>query len=181
MARISSQAIANAVQNYEAMSFEQKQVMGDVLHKEQPALLGSVLVQHRLGVSLDKIDFLLRLLIICFLAMKETAVQWPEITEDDQDQQLARFMKQFPFHMDPATGPAQQAMRAYILKHPEKELLAYVFGSMTQWLQSVVPAESDKYLMLAAINTVNCIAYVGLPQSARRTAKSRTMRRRSPQ
>lgn len=109
MARISPEAIVAAVRQYEAMSFEQKQAMGDVLYREQPVLLGSVLAQHRLGVPMDKIDFLLRLLTICFLAMQASGGQWPTITEDHQEAQFDRLLQTLPLHMDPNSPKAQAA------------------------------------------------------------------------
>lgn len=36
------------------------------------------------------------------------------------------------------------------------------------WLTRIVPEESDKYVMLAIWNLVNCIAFVALPGKTRR-------------
>jgi hypothetical protein len=46
--------------------------------------------------------------------------------------------------------------------HPEKWLVAYVSSELTSWLKRIVPEESDKYVMLAAWNLVNCIAFAEL-------------------
>lgn len=181
MARISSRAIVSAVIQYDAMSVEQKLALVDMVYKEQPALLGSVVVQHQLGVSMDKIDFLLKILNISFLAMRATGVQWPEITEDDQDRQFKQFMDQFQPHMASEDNPSQEAIGAYVHNHPEKELMAYVMGSLTEWLLNVAPVESDKYIMLSAYNLVDCIAHAGLPPSARPVTIPSAKRRRSGQ
>lgn len=56
------------------------------------------------------------------------------------------------------------ALASYVLTHPEKPLFAFVHQRITAWLAHVTPEESDKYLMLAAVNYVNCIAHVELPR-----------------
>ena len=69
------------------------------------------------------------------------------------------------FGEDLGTSLRDQAMRRYVEKHPEKELLAFVEVETANWLQRIVPEEADKYIMLAAANLVNCIALV--PMDAR--------------
>jgi hypothetical protein len=54
-------------------------------------------------------------------------------------------------------------MRQYIENHPEQNLLAYVTSETTNWLKRITPEETDTYVMLAAVNFVNCIAFVPLP------------------
>ena len=50
----------------------------------------------------------------------------------------------------------------YIAAHPEKMLFAFVQAEVNRWLQRVEPEESDKYVAMAAMNFVNCIAFVPL-------------------
>lgn len=58
-----------------------------------------------------------------------------------------------------------RTLREYIETHPEKELLAFVQVETSNWLQRVVPNESDKYVVMAAFNFVNCIAFAPMPAS----------------
>jgi hypothetical protein len=51
-----------------------------------------VLALQHIGVSLEKMDFVLNQLFICFQAMKETGLTWPLITEDEQDKQMTRYV-----------------------------------------------------------------------------------------
>ena len=60
-----------------------------------------------------------------------------------------------------------KSMQHYIERHPEKELLAYMQGETANWLTRIVPEDSDKYVMMAAWNIVNCIAFV--PMAAPKT------------
>ena len=59
-----------------------------------------------------------------------------------------------------------EVMMDYVRSHPEQELLAFVYAEATRWLQRLVPEESDNYVMLAALNFVDCIAHVSLPDAA---------------
>ena len=55
------------------------------------------------------------------------------------------------------------AEQSFIDEHPEPMLLAYVMHEVKTWMQRPevrrAELEHDKFLMLAAINTVQCIAY----------------------
>ena len=88
MSRISRNALAQAIATVRAMDMKQKEQLADELFRAQPHLLGSFLVQKQLGVSLEKMDFLIDLLLICFQAMKESGFTWPLITEDELDRQM---------------------------------------------------------------------------------------------
>lgn len=44
---------------------------------------------------------------------------------------------------------------------------------MAGWLQRVVPGESDKFVVLAALNLVNCIAFAWLPGQTMRKFRGR--------
>lgn len=125
-------------------------------------MLGSVVVQKQMGVSLEKMNFLFDLLFICFQAMKESGLTWPLITEDEQERQMGRYVASVKFGDNLGKSLRHQAMQQYIEDHPEKELLACVEVETANWLGRIVPEETDKYVMLAAANFVNCIAFVPL-------------------
>lgn len=165
MSRISRAALCRAIATVRAMDRAQKEALGDELFRDQPNMLGSVLVQHQLGVSPEKMEFLLELLFICFQAMKESGLDWPLITEDEQDRQLARYVGSVKFGDDLNEMLRERAMRQYIKGHPEQELLAYVTVETKDWLFRIVPDDTDKFVMLAAANLVNCIAFVQMPTS----------------
>ena len=162
MSRISLKALAQAITKIRVMDIQQKEQLADEIFCVQPHLLASVLVQKQMDVSLEKMDFLFDLLFICFQAMKESGLTWPLITEDEQDRQLGRYVGSVKFGEDLGDSLRDQAMRQYIENHPEKELLAYVEVETANWLKRIVPEETDKYVMLAAANLVNCIAFVPL-------------------
>jgi hypothetical protein len=162
--RISVQHVASALRQLQSMSLAQKSALIDVIYVEQPNLLASVLVQTKFGATEQTIELLLELLIVCHLAMRASGYEWPVITEEEQERQLSRMVGAVRFSeelTDPCAGDA--ARHQYVLTHPEPALLALVMDRCNQWLadlaQRHTEQESDKYVMLAANNMVNCIAY----------------------
>lgn len=161
---ISVKHVASALRQLQSMSLTQKSALIDVIYVEQPNLLASVLVQTKFGASEQTIELLLELLIVCHLAMHESGYEWPLITEEEQDRQLSRMVGAVRFSETLTDSVAANAARQqYVLTHPEPALLALVMGRCNEWLADLaerhVEQESDKYVMLAANNLVNCIAY----------------------
>lgn len=169
MSRISLEALADAIKTVRAMSGEQKEALVNDLFLTQPNLLGSALALQRMGVSLAKVEVALELLFICFQSMKRSGFTWPLITEAQLDKQLGRYVATVRFGEDLAPAQRQRAMMQYLESHPEKPLLAYVTDELNKWLAGITPEASDKYVMLAAMNVVNCIAFTTLPKPAKRT------------
>ncbi|MFH1602572.1 MAG: hypothetical protein ABIH03_01550 [Pseudomonadota bacterium] len=174
MSRISLKALAKAITVVRATDVKQKERFADEIFRAQPHLLASFVVQKRMGVSLEKMNFLFDLLFICFQAMKESGLTWPIITEDEQDRQMVRYVASVKFGDDLGKSLRDKAMRQYIEDHPEKELLAYVVAETANWLKRIVPEETDKYVMLAAANFVNCIAFVPIDASKSATCLRQT-------
>ena len=166
MSRISPNALVSAVVRVRAMDLTQKEQLADELFHAQPHVFASILVQQQLGVSLAKMDFLLDILLVCFQAMKESSLIWPLITEDEQERQMGRLAATVHFGDDLSRILRDQALQQYIEMHPEVDLLAFVQVETANWLQRVVPEESDKFVVMAALNFVNCIAFVPLPAPA---------------
>ena len=75
----------------QALNPKRKEQLAYEVFHAQPNMLSSVLALLRFDITLEKIDFALDMLFICFLAMKESGLTWPVITEDNQDHQLRRF------------------------------------------------------------------------------------------
>lgn len=135
----------------------------DELHLKQPNLIASCVVQTRLGANEQAVEFLLELVLVCYLAMHESGYEWPVITEAEQELQLdhiflgVQFSEEFT---DPATVEIARAQ--YIAQHPEQPLLAVVVSRCAQWLgdpsNSSAVRKSDKFVLMAAINLVDCIA-----------------------
>jgi hypothetical protein len=156
--------VVAAIQKVQAMDMPQRIALADEIYQTQPHMLASCLVQKQMGADERSVNMLLDILLVCFQAMKESPYRWPLISEEDQDRYLQRHVGAVRFSeemADPAAG--DQARRQYVGSHPEQPLLAYVMRENNQWLadlaQRGAEAESDKYVMMASVNLVNCIAY----------------------
>jgi hypothetical protein len=168
MSRISLAALADAIKTVRAMGIEQKEALVNELFLTQPNLFGSALALQRMGVSLAKVEVVLDLLFICFQSMKQSGLRWPLITEADMDKQLGRYVATVRFGEDLSPVQRQRAMSQYLESHPEKPLLAHVTGELNKWLAGIAPEATDNYVMLAAMNFVNCIAFTPTPKPAKR-------------
>lgn len=151
------------------MSEAEKLAFADEIFKMQPNLLASCFAQPKLGVAMESVEFLLNILFVCYQAMKESGHHWPLISEDEQDRQMARHTAAVKFSEELSdTTLARTARDLYIADHTETPLLAFVLNETRAWLRDLASrraeSESDKYVMMAAVNLVNCIAAVGRPE-----------------
>jgi hypothetical protein len=158
--------LISAIKKVRAMDISQKEQLADELFRQQPNMFGSFLVQQQMGVSLEKMEFLLEILFICFQCMKESKLIWPLISQDEQDKQLARYVASVKFGEGLSLKLQDRAMKQYLESHPEQYLLAFVTAETNDWIGRIVLEDTDRHVMLAAINLVNCIAFVPMPPSA---------------
>ena len=90
--------------------------------------------------------------------MKASGHTWHLVSQDEQEQQMARLAGSIKFGADLNEHLQYLASQQYIEAHDEKYLLAFVINECTSWLKTIQAVESDKYVLLAVINLVNCIA-----------------------
>ena len=146
------------------MSPAEKSVLMEEICKHQPNLLASCLVRQRLDTSGHAAEFLSRILLVSFQAMKESGRRWPLISEEEWELQLERLRGAIFLSEDLVDRAQAHAARAqYVKNHPEAPLLAYVIREFTLWLMELAEqgaeSESDKFVMMAGINIVNCISH----------------------
>ena len=158
--KISIEHVRQALAKLEAMDMAHKEQLAEGLAREQPALFASFLAQRKAGVSYEKMEFLLNILFVCYLAMKESGRKWPVITADEVDACMARYVESVKFGMDLDPVQRHELVLQFVAEHPEQALLAYVQVETASWLRRVNPEDSDRFVMLAAVNMVNCIGYV---------------------
>jgi hypothetical protein len=163
MSRITTENVAAAIRKVSSLSLPQKEELAGEIHRHQPHLLDSCLVQPKLGGHINDVEFLLNILLVCYQAMKESGLRWPMITEDEQERQMQRWIGAVYFtEHAPGNSASQRARQQYADQHPQQPLLAFVVNETNQWLrgssQRKGKAESDKFVMMASMNLVNCIA-----------------------
>lgn len=91
MTRIGLEPLANAIVTVRALDLMGNERCCDEIFAKQPCLLASCLALPRMGVSMPKLERLLHILLVCFQTMKETGLEWPSISENEQERQLARW------------------------------------------------------------------------------------------
>jgi hypothetical protein len=164
MGRIALEHVATAVLKVRSMPMAQKTAVIDEIYVKQPNLLASCVAQARLGADEQTVEFLLNLLLTCYVAMRESGFDWPLISEAHQERELQRTVGAVLFSEQLTDPTAVNAARTqYIAAHPEQPLLALVIAECNQWMRDLAKRkaekESDKYVMMASVNLVNCIAH----------------------
>lgn len=161
MSRISRDALFRAIVAVQKMDDAQKIQLADEIFVSQPNMLGAFLVLSRLGVPAKKTGLAFDTILLCFQAMKESGLTWPVITENDLERQSARTTAILKFYDSFSDDNLRKdSAQQSIDDHTEKELYAWVITMCKDWLQSISPEETDKYVVHVAINLVNCVAFV---------------------
>jgi hypothetical protein len=158
MTRILQAHVARALRIGRMDAHEQLR-LGDELFAQQPNLLGSVVVLRRLGASDPQIEIALHVLFVAWLAMKATGLRWPVISEADQDLSMQRLTARVRFAEGLPPDLLRQAMEQHTGEHTEQPLLAFAFGHLRESGMLEVRTEAEKYVVLATLNLVECIAF----------------------
>src|SRR6266699_3328326 len=83
--RISVEHVAAAVRRLKTLTLAQKTSLIDEIHIKQPNMLASCVVQAKFGAEEQTVEFLLNILLTCYLAMAESGYEWPVITDVEQE------------------------------------------------------------------------------------------------
>ena len=152
--------MAKAVKTVDGMGMSERIRLADEIHVQQPQLLASVVVLHRMGSSYPQIEVALHILLVSYQAMKLSGHAWPMISEATQDACLRRLTGQILFSEGLPDALQQQSVHLYIDEHPEPVLLAFAHEHLRQNDLLAVRTDAEKFLMLAVLNLVECIASV---------------------
>ncbi len=157
-----------------AMGLDERMRLADEIFLQQPNLLASVLVLPRMGVTIVQLDVVITILLVAWQAMKTSGHHWPPISEDAQERCLQRLTGKIGFVEGLSGKMLAKAIQQQIDEHREPYLLAFVFGHLGEHDLLSVRTEAEKYLLLAALNLVDCIAAGAQPKlNPRATPKQR--------
>jgi hypothetical protein len=143
------------------MGQAQKIALADEIFARQPNMLASVLALPRMGVGMVQLEVPLHILFVTFQAMKLSGHAWPIVTEDIQDKCMQRLTARARFNEGLPSELATQVVQQFCDEHPERYLLAFVYGYLGDHDLLAVRTEAEKFLMLGALNLVECVAFVG--------------------
>jgi hypothetical protein len=150
--------LAAAITTAASMGIREKERVCDRIYATQPNLLGSVLAQRSLGVSMPTIDFLLNILIVLYLAIEESGQVLAVVSEADQERELQHFTAAVRFTEGLGSDAPAQSIEQTIRYKREKFLFAYVVDILQRARLMDLRNETSKYPILIAINLINCIA-----------------------
>jgi hypothetical protein len=148
------------------MGPQQKVRLADEIFAKQPNLLASILALPRMGVGMVELEVPLHVLFVTFQAMKRSGHAWPIVSEDVQDRCMQRLTARARFNEGLPGDLADQVVQQFCDEHPERYLLAFVYGYLGEHDLLRVRTEAEKYLLMAALNLVECVADVGATTSS---------------
>lgn len=166
MGVITQAVMIHAAMDVNGMDHAQKVRLADEVAAQQPNLLASILALARMGVDLEQLEVPLHILLVMFQAMKRSGHVWPIVSEDVQDRCMQRLTARARFNEGLPGELAQQMIQQFCEEHPERHLLAFVYGYLGEHDLLRVRTDAEKYLVMAALNLPECIAGVGAKTSA---------------
>ncbi len=161
MGRLTQWAVIEADIAVRRMSHDQKVRLADEIYAQQPNMLASILALPRMGVDMAQLEMALHVLFVIFQAMKLSGHKWPLITEDIQDGCLQRLTARARFNEGLPHELATKLVQEFHTEHAERYLLAFVYSWLDEHDLMAVRTEAEKYLMMGALNLVECVAFVG--------------------
>jgi hypothetical protein len=167
MTLITQDVMVRANIDVNRMSAQQKVELADEIYAQQPNLLASVLVLPRFGVDTLHLEVPIHVLLVVFQAMKRSGHAFPTITEDVQETCLQRLTATMRFTEGVPPDLVEQMISRFCADHPERYLLAFAYGYLSEHDLLRVRTDAEKFLLLAALNLVECVAYVGAQLQSR--------------
>jgi len=161
MELITQAVLVQAIRDVNAMDCAQKVALADEIFSQQPNLLASILVLANMGVSTLQLEVPLQILLVTFQAMKRSGHTWPIVQEDEQERCMQRLTARMRFNEGLPERMAAGLVKQFCDEHSERNLLAFVYGYLGDHDLLRVRTDAEKYLLLAALNLMECIAFVG--------------------
>jgi hypothetical protein len=166
MGVITQAVMVQAAIDVNAMDQAQKVSLADEIFAQQPNLLASILVLPRMGVGMVELEVPLHILLVTFQAMKRSGHAWPLVSEAVQETCMQRLTARARFNEGLPAELSNQLVQQFCDEHPERYLLAFVYGYLGDHDLLRVRTEAEKFLLLAALNLAECVAFVGSTNSA---------------
>ena len=161
MELITQAVLVRAIRDVNAMNPAQKIELADEIFLQQPNLLASILVLPKMGVTTLQLEVPLHILLVTFQAMKHSGHTWPIVQDDVQDRCMQRLTARVRFNEGLPAQIADRLVKQFCDEHSERNLLAFVFGYLGEHDLLRVRTDAEKYLLLATINLVECLTFVG--------------------
>lgn len=156
--RINQESLKMAIEAHKKMSLKDQEEVVDRIYLSQPNLLASVLALQKFGNTMEHIDQILKILIILQLALEFGKIKIALISEQAQERELSRLAASVKLSEKLSNTLASKSIQNHIENHKEKLALAFAYNIMSESGILSLSEENSKYLILAGLNLVNCIA-----------------------
>jgi hypothetical protein len=166
MGVITQSVMVQAAIDVNRMGQAQKVALADEIFLQQPNLLASILALPRMGVGMVQLEVPLHILLVTFQAMKLSGRAWPIVTEDVQETCMQRLTARARFNEGLPADLANKVVQQFCDEHPERYLLAFVYGYLGDHDLLRVRTDAEKFLLLAALNLAECVAFIGSTTSS---------------
>jgi hypothetical protein len=167
MGVITQAVMVQAAIDVNGMNQAQKVRLADEIFAQQPNMLASILALPRMGVGMVELEVPLHILLVTFQAMKRSGHAWPIVSEDVQDRCMQRLTARARFNEGLPGDLANQVVEQFCDEHPERYLLAFIYGYLGDHDLLRVRTDAEKYLLLATLNLAECVASIGSAASLR--------------
>ena len=165
MGVITQAVMAQAAIDVNRMGPTQKVALADEIFLQQPNLLASILALPRMGIGMVQLEVPLHILLVTFQAMKLSGRSWPVVTEEVQEACMQRLTARARFNEGLPADLVNKVVQQFCDEHPERYLLAFVYGYLGDHDLLSARTEAEKYLLLGALNLAECVAFVGSTNS----------------
>jgi hypothetical protein len=165
MGVITQSVMVQAAIDVNRMGQAQKVALADEIFLQQPNMLASVLALPRMGVGMVQLEVPLHILLVTFQAMKLSGHKWALVTEDVQETCMKRLTARARFNEGLPGDLATKVVQQFCDEHPERYLLAFVYGYLGDHDLLAVRTDAEKFLLLGALNLAECVAFVSTSTS----------------
>jgi hypothetical protein len=159
MANISQNNLIIAIKKAQNLSLKEKKLVCDEIFVEQPNLLASVLAQKNMGGTFEDVDVLLNILIVLYLAVKESGNIIVKITEDDQARELRVLSEIIKFTEGMHKSIIHNSINQCFSIDDDKMLVTYVIGTLKDAKLLENEKDNATYILMAGLNLLNCLRH----------------------
>lgn len=161
MGVITQSVMVQAAIDVDHMTQAQKVALADEIFLQQPNMLASILALPRMGVDMVQLEVPLHILLVTFRAMKLSGRSWPIVSEEVQETCMQRLTARARFNEGLPADLVNKVVQQFCDEHPERYLLAFVYGHLGDHDLLSVRTDAEKFLLLGALNLAECVAFVG--------------------
>lgn len=165
---INESAVVSAIEKANKMDIAEQAKFMDMVHLEQPNLLGSVLVLRSFGLDMNDIGLVLHILMVLLLTLEEVGIKIEQISEKQQEKEFEILSHSVNFADGMSEELQVRSIEQYANNHKEPILFGYVLSVLRHGDIVARTDEKSKYIMMSALNLVNCIS------NAKRSITSRS-------